>query len=475
MLVPHSPISRTEKMSIQANASGEFPFVMPAASSPIQWAIGFEHRDEEAEFTPDGAASIGQIYFVPGEQTKGGYNVNEIYAETRIPIIEDSGSLGKLLAAELSFRKSEYSNVGSADNYKAAVEWAPNDDIRLRAVYNTGFRAPSVGELFSPQRLSAQQYSDPCLNYGANSNTTVQANCTTDGLPANFSLSSNQANSIFGGNPSLKPEESEGISVGAAITPTPLPEFSLSVDYFSVEVTDAIGTAGTDNVITGCYDSTDFSSPLCNLIVGPTHPLVGAAPHATSPRRDAVGTISGVLLTSANLATFEVEGIDFAARYSMEGPTLGEFPLGDVNFSLEGTYQLKYDYLPFSGGTVVSAASHIAEDQFSGNPAAFPEWQVKSRVGFDNGTWSANWTSRFMSEVTDINASTANLDDIGDAMWYHDLQFGYTNDRYSASLVVKNLLDEEPPYVTNYDDMNTINQSYDTVGRYFQLRLSAKY
>ena len=38
---------------------------------------------------------------------------------------------------------------------------------------------------------------------------------------------------------------------------------------------------------------------------------------------------------------------------------------------------------------------------------------------------------------------------------------------FTLSAGVRNLLDEEPPYMTSYDDMNTIHFSYDTQGRYY--------
>ena len=43
------------------------------------------------------------------------------------------------------------------------------------------------------------------------------------------------------------------------------------------------------------------------------------------------------------------------------------------------------------------------------------------------------------------------------------------------TLGVRNLTDEEPPYVTAYDDMNTLQFSYDTQGRYIYGRASMSF
>jgi iron complex outermembrane receptor protein len=40
---------------------------------------------------------------------------------------------------------------------------------------------------------------------------------------------------------------------------------------------------------------------------------------------------------------------------------------------------------------------------------------------------------------------------------------------------IRNLTDEDPPYVTNYDDMNTINFSYETAGTYYYARASIEF
>lgn len=467
-LVPNSPIQRIERLTFQANVAGDTgAFRLPGGA--IEWAAGYESRREKAEFIPDGAAAIGQIFFVSGQATAGDFRVNELYGETRFPILAGL-PFADLLAVEASARQSFYSfggeDGGDLDtfNYKAAVEYAPVADFRLRAVYATGFRAPSIGELFAPQTQSAQQYNEPCLNWGANPNPVIQANCAADGLPPTFNLTSSQSTSLLGGNPDLDPEESESLTIGAVATPSRFPWISASVDWFNVEITEAIGTAGTDNVITGCYESENFSSPLCGLIRGPA--LVGESPFATSPRREAIGTISGVLLTNANLATFEVEGVDFAI--DLNGPAVDVAGrMVESSLSWDATYTSKYDYLPFEGAELVEAAGTIAEDQFQGNPAAFPEWRMSFLLGLRSGSFGANWDATYMSEVDDINASPSNLVNTAPEQWYHGISLNYDLENVSFQLGARNIFDEDPPYITNYDDMNTIQFSYDTAGRYY--------
>ena len=62
-----------------------------------------------------------------------------------------------------------------------------------------------------------------------------------------------QYNGLFGGNPALDPEESDSLTVGMVLTPTTLVEgLTLSVDYWQIEVEDAISTIDPEFVINQC-------------------------------------------------------------------------------------------------------------------------------------------------------------------------------------------------------------------------------
>ncbi len=468
-LVTHSPLHRGETKQTQFNITGDF-FGMELPGGTPRWAAGFENRYESYQESPDGAAALGQIKYVAAGSVDGAFDVTEFYAEFSLPVIES-------LNIELGVRSSDYDYVdGSTTNTKLAVVYTPIEDLVVRTTIATGFRAPSITELFDPQAESSQQYSDPCLNYGAltpgeGNNDNVIANCTADGLPGNFTLTSNQAQSIVGGNPDLTAEEADSFTVGVIYQPEFLEGFSASLDFFNIKIENGIGTAGTDNVITQCYESANFSSPLCAFIDGPL--VVNQAPSTINDvgasHRDVLQTVSGVQLTNANLSTFETSGIDFKFKY--EAPLAS----GDLTATLSGTYLMQYDYVPFAGAEKVEAAGYVAEDQWIGNPAAFPELRTNLDLNFRLDALTVNWNSTFQSETEDIGGSSANADNIAEAVLYHNVQVAYELDKLNVAFGIRNLLDEEPPYLTNYDDMNTIPVSFDTAGRYFYTRVSAKF
>ncbi|MEQ8693289.1 MAG: TonB-dependent receptor [Pseudomonadales bacterium] len=437
----------------------------------IGWAVGYENRREKASSNPDGGAAIGAIAFTPGNVTSGKYEVDEVYAEMVFPLLSEVPG-AKMLNLEASARYTDVDFLSDSDTvYKVAAEWMPIEDIRFRATYSEGFRAPNISELFLGVQQSAESYTDPCRNYGTSgTDPTTVANCMADGLAPDFNLATFQATTLQGGNPNLEPETSESFTFGVVFTPSFLDRLTVSIDYFDIEIEDAIGTAPTSEVVSACYASVGFSDPLCAFIVGPAFPGVDETPSPSAPtRRNSNRQLSGVLQTEANLATYETSGIDFQVDYDFDTG------LGNLALRMVGTYLEKYDYLPFAGGEVVELAGYFGGDPAFGNPATFAELQGNLSATLTNDRWGANITAKYMGETDDIDAAPANLDNSADAIWYFDVQGYFVVNDITLTLGVRNVTDEDPPYVTAYDDMNTIQFSYDTLGRYYYGRAEYKF
>jgi iron complex outermembrane recepter protein len=487
-LVRHSPVSRQTRLSFQANMSGDLGGLQ-LPGGEIGWAVGYERRRDTGEFIPDGAAQIGQIYFVSGNSTQGEITSAEFYGEVRLPILSGV-EFAELLAVELSARSSSYdvtgTNVASSfDSNTWAIkgEWAPNDQVRVRASFSTGFRAPSIGELFAPQAQSAIQYTDPCVNYATSgASATVVANCQADGLPGNFTLTSTQASGVVGGNPNLTPEESEGYTIGVVFTPSGTPileDFTFSADYFNFELTNAVGAADVNTIVSQCYGSVNFSDPLCALIAGPGYtiggtPLAAPFPGPGGARRSAVGVVAGVLTTNANLSTYNTSGVDIGIDYA--GPTFDIFQsTAQFVAGLDVTYLESFAYQVLPGGPTAEYAGTFAQDPFTQNPAAFPEITALLRMGVVGDNWQFNYVGRYIDEV-DAASPTGGLSDTAERVMYHDVQAAYdfVDSGVGLTFGVRNLANETPPYVTGNDDMNTLQQTYDTAGRYFYGRVTIR-
>ncbi|WP_226663142.1 TonB-dependent receptor plug domain-containing protein [Microbulbifer aggregans] len=458
-LVTSSPIERARLRSFQANLVGDFGDWSLTGEAPA-WAIGYENRSEKTEIIPDGAAEIGQIYFVNGDSWGGSYNVDEFYGEARLPVLEGR-PWAEILAFEASFRYSDYNTIGDDTTFGAVIEYAPLEQLRFRGTYSEGFRAPGLDDLFETPTVSAETYADPCNGWNSQFNANVQANCAADGIAEGTPIVSPQATGLFGGNPDLEAEKSESYTLGVVWTPTFTDDMGFTLDYFNISIDDAIGTLTTNTIVQGCYESPGFSSPLCDLITGA--PAVGTSPSAGAPERRASDlTIAGQLLNSQNVATFETSGVDLGFDYSMDaGP-------GVVTVNATATYLHEWKYRGSVDDPTIDLAGFYGADPVTTAIVAFPEWKLYTTFGYEYDCWSTSTTVRMLGEVDDFDPSAAALATHIDATWYQDVNFNYFRwENINISGGIRNVWNQQPPYVTNYDDMNTLMRSYDTVGRFF--------
>jgi iron complex outermembrane receptor protein len=465
--VDNSPVVNGSTKQFLANISGDL-IELPAGTA--MFAFGVEKRWEEYSRTPDGAAALGQIYSVAGDPTSGAYDLEEAYIELNVPLVSDAPMIESLNFTAAA-RYSDYSNLNdSSTNTKFGIEWTVIDGLLIRATQAQGFRAPGITELFAPQAETNLAYDEPCTNWGklktdTQENLNIRANCAADGLPEDFSLSSDQSTSITGGNPDLSPEESDSFTAGFVYTHDS--GFTASVDYFDIEITDGVGTAGTNNVISACYESANLSDPLCEFLKGAA--ITDDTPHSVAANRSVLGAISGVLLVNENLGKFNTSGVDFdmAQSFDVTGGTL--------RLSLNGTYLNEYSYTPLPGSTEISLAGKFGEDQWETNLATYSRIRANLTVGYTADDWSINWVSHYQSATDDLAAKEGNLDNVADSVWYHDIQGSYFLNNYTFTLGARNVTDIDAPYTTNNQDSNTIPASYDTAGRYMYAKVAVKF
>ncbi|HSO29259.1 MAG TPA: TonB-dependent receptor, partial [Candidatus Sulfomarinibacteraceae bacterium] len=134
-----------ELTSFQVNTSGDlFPLL---SERPVGLAAGYEFRTQAGEFIFDPITEKGLVTGNKGQNTKGSYDVNELYAELSIPIVS-ALPLVEDLEATAAIRWFDYSTFGSDYTYKFGGRWKPIRDVTVRGTYSTAFRAPSISELY---------------------------------------------------------------------------------------------------------------------------------------------------------------------------------------------------------------------------------------------------------------------------------------------------------------------------------------
>ena len=211
-------LSATTKNDIfDAKITGD---VWQLPAGPLQYAAGYQWARSSivldpapAQFTGDIAGLGGATVPLDVDRTD-----NAVFAELNIPIITT-------LEGTLAGRYDDYSDVGGKFTYFGNLRWQPAKWIMGRVSYGTGFRAPTLSDLYYPVVLgSSAQFNDP---------VTGQQDL--------------QVNEFTGGNKNLKPETSSQFGVG--IVWQPVTQFSATLDWFQIKLDDIIATPATQEVV----------------------------------------------------------------------------------------------------------------------------------------------------------------------------------------------------------------------------------
>ncbi len=454
---------------------GTLGFVSPFAKDPVAVALGYEYRRERLSNNPDLEFTSGDLAGQggPTPSTQGGFSVIEGFGEVRIPIVQDA-PFAKNLSLNGGYRYSSYSTAGAVRSFKYGAEWQPIDDFRIRASFQRAVRAPNVVELFTPVSLGLFGGEDPCA--GASPVLTFTQCARTGVTAAQYGNVPNcpaaQCNALFGGNPTLKAEISDTRELGLVFTPTFIPGFSATVDYFNIRVTGAIGIIPELTTLSLCANGNLTFCPLVHRGIGGA--LFG------------VGSTAGFVgANNVNTGAIGTRGIDVEAAYTTD---LSDWDMGNngsLAFNFLGTWTDKFTNQPFPGADIYDCAGLFGTT--CGTP--FPKWRHKLRT-----TWASPWDVdvsvqwRYISEVKlDDNIAFFGsqtfcggpCNDIADgkisAFNYFDLSaVWHVMDSVELRAGVSNIFDKDPPFIdTNnlgissppFGNGNTYPQVYDALGR----------
>jgi iron complex outermembrane receptor protein len=425
-------------------------FDLPAG--PLEIALGYEHRYQSASFTPDPIVSAGLGADIPAQPAHGHYNVNEVYGEMRVPILKDVPGFYSL-EANGAVRHSHYSTSGGSTTYTINGLWKPIHDLLLRGAYSTGFRAPTLGELFGGRSRFDLPVTDPCTSDPSGqfqTNPTVRANCIAHGVPASGSYAEppGQLPVITQGNRNLKPETSKSLNIGAVYAHSfAANAFSIEGDYHDIKIKNAISALDPNLTLINCA----FQGTGCNLIV-----------------RTANGFVNEIDGTLQNLDSIHTRSIDASLSYRSP-PT----QIGRIGLTANGSWLLKYVLVESNGFVVIDrrGTERGSPDQ------AYPKFKGNATLDWALGDFAASVTGRYIQSVSEINPNTG-LPNILGSRFYVDAQLNWTpavmDHRITLTVGGNNLTDRDPPgcftcSINNYDPT-----SYDVPGQFYYGRISYK-
>ncbi|MBV9528984.1 TonB-dependent receptor, partial [Sphingomonas sp.] len=418
-----------------ANISGKL-FSLPGGDLGL--AAGAEYRKLKGRFDPDPITAAGFTADIPAQPTRGGYNVKEVYAELDAPILT-------ILDVTAAARYSDYSTSGSKTTWKVGANITPIPDLRFRASYGTGFRAPTIGELFGSKTRFDAQLTDPC-SASASPTGSVLANCAAHGVPAGYQQNNPQISVVTGGNQALKAETSRGLVLGAVYSPAALGHrVSAEISYYRISVNGAIQQVDPATILANCYINND--------------PVACAAVPRTSSGQ--ITQIQGVL---QNIGGIRTNGIDVNLSARLPRTGIGQFVL-TANHSFLGKYD---ELIPTATGTQVV---HRRGTEIGSPYNGYPRVKIVDAIDWTLGDVGATFTGRFISKMKESDGHTIAERTYFDAQARWQPAFMRT---LGLAVGVNNIFDRDPPTCTTCGIPNYDPNLYDIPGRYIYARISAK-
>jgi outer membrane receptor protein involved in Fe transport len=349
---------------------------------------------------------------------------------------------------------STQAGVGSSrtfSSWKASGIYDPLDWLRLRLTRSQDIRAGNFRELFLPR------------------NQAIAAPGSFPG-PINNPWNSNIAEgyiSFSGGNPALRPEQADTTTFGTVLS---FDKFRFSMDWFEIDMTDAItpgglGGVSAQNLVDACFNG---GVRACDFVQG-----WGTA--------DILSVDAG----SINIGQFLTRGIDMEASYDMSLASGG-----NLNLRVIGSYL--YDMI-VDTGLGNRPTNYEGQSGPVGSFGGFntsPNWQATAWLTYAKDRLTTTLETRYIGSGslnatyfesppgaptnTRLNSiSTNSVDDRYYLAWSGSYDFrraGNDNDNgMQLFWSIQNLLDKDPPIAPGGNVYPTNPVFFDTIGRRYRV------
>ncbi|BAK67434.1 TonB-dependent receptor-like protein [Sphingobium sp. SYK-6] len=436
----------TTEHVVAANLTGSL-IDLPAGKLGI--AIGGEYRSDNVEGDTDALSQAGRFFTGGGSTISGKIDVAEVYAEAEVPLLADMTAFQEL-GISGAIRRTHYnrssataeSSSVNATTWKVGGTWAPIDAIRFRVTRSRDIRAPNVAELFGP--LTNTQ--------------GIVTDVGREGVQAVVPIT-------LGSNPDLRPEKADTFTVGVVLAPRGgfLGRFRLSVDYYDIQIDDAISTLGQQNIVARCAEG-DAQS--CALVT-----------------RDADRVITNIRDTFQNVNELIARGYDIELAYRQ--------PLGGNMLNLRVLASHVKDLITVDAVGPTERAGQTGLR--GGTPPGIPDWTIDGTATLDIGerfsmTANARWINDGFYNAAFVgaeqpgfaigSANSSNTNAMPGRIYLNLLgtvKVPITQDnRMDVYFGVDNVFDKDPP---NYPGANGSgnNVLFNPVGRMFKAGVRAAF
>jgi iron complex outermembrane receptor protein len=442
-----------KRWSVDAHASHELGDAFNAGD-PATVAMGasVEGQTYESATTP-----YNDLVFaasgLSAAAIEGSRNIQAVFVELDVP-------MAKSLDIDISDREDRYSDFGTTNNGKVTFRYQPAEFLTFRGAASTGFRAPSLFNLYSPNYLAASTSgnmgsNNPFCSPGNYNTEWSQAACNTQGL------------GLFGGNRSLTPETSQNFDLGVVVAP--VKNMGITLDYYRILLKNTVGQIPAAAIYA---NPNNFSSSIVTNNAGTLTPTISES-QACNPYT--APTCGYILLTNENTGSITTDGFDLSVTY------LQQTRIGTFREDLEGTAVTQFRLQQFNGGPVSNLVGwYQGGDLYQ--PAL--RWEHDLRVDWTSpqNRWGGGLSDRFYSGYIDEFGTGADNTGPQRMVSSYSVWQGYASYKPLKGLTVlvgiQNLFNTDPPF--SNASQNNFAAGYDAlfsnpIGRSFYLNLKYEF
>jgi iron complex outermembrane receptor protein len=291
--------------------------------NPAQFALGFMIGGEHYQYNTTAYNTVVQPATGLGNSSvEASRKFQAVFMELDLPITST-------LDLTIADRQDWYSDFGTTNNPLIQARWQPVTWMTLRGAASTGFRAPSLFNLYNPPSLAASTggtmgSGNPYCAVNPPLAPFTTATCNTQGL------------GLFGGNPNLTPETSENFDFGVVLTP--ITDMGITVDYYRILVKNTISQIPPEAIY---GDPTTFAPYYVLDNTGGLTPSIDSGIRCIPYTAPTCGYIK---VNAQNTGRVSTDGIDLSIQY------LQHTKIGTFREDLEGTSILQYLREQYTGG-----------------------------------------------------------------------------------------------------------------------------
>lgn len=458
---------KAPKRGFAANMSGTI-VTIPAGDLVV--GFGADYYRDDSSTIPEAIFFTGDLLGLNGSNPTVSRSFgNGAFAEVVVPLVSPDMKIPLVRKASINLQgRYDYQTVqgyaggntgaaigGSftASNPKVGLQWQPMDELLIRGTWGTGFRLPSLGQLFGAQGTSNPQLRDP-LGFA---------------IP-------NQTQITTGGNPNLSPEKSKTYSFGLVYTPKAISGLSVVVDYYFGQLNGLVGEGSQFIVNTNAAGQKGF-------VAGNPATIDPTAPFAALITRSATGSITTVASTNFNISARETTGVDWAVTYVWLWREMGKF-----TSRVEWNTALSWDLTPVAGAAPQSFLGvYLDTSNNAISPGSIPRHKGFFTQSWEKGKWAAQLTGNYISKLQDdpnFSTVTGTIRFVDSWLtWDGQVSYRFNGGdgwkKWLADTTVRvgasNILDEDAPFAAG-----AFNDGYDVTthnnkGRFVYAQLTRKF